>query len=69
LVTPAYINAAATIKRKRKGSILIKNKTGSPLERRMNRIRNNPAPIPRIREIIGVVCVRIYYRAKVRFSL
>lgn len=51
-VTPAYINAAATIKRRRRGNILMKNKTGRPLDNRMNRIRNTPAPTPRILAII-----------------
>ena len=34
----------------------MKNNTGSPLERRMNRIRNTPAPTPRILAII------LYYK-------
>ena len=51
-VIPAYMNASATIRIRRRGSILIKIKTGRPLESSTNRMRNTPTPVPRIRAII-----------------
>jgi len=46
------MKAIPTIKIKRRGNIFKKKRTGRPLANRTRRIRNTPAPVPRIRPII-----------------
>jgi hypothetical protein len=50
---PAQIRATAIKKRRTRGSIFIKKRTGIPLAIRIRRIRKIPPQTPRIRAIIS----------------